>query len=189
MCTKILVIPNFYHADSTTTSSSYTGTLKEVVEDAMAELNSEGGGTIAFRAGVFDLGSDYFLIRNKTNIVFEGQGIDVTVVQNSSNASADTEPFNGSKSNNITIRNLTVSAGGSARSTSDAIDGDEANNWLVENVKVIEARGCGIIFDGKAAGQTADGNTIRNCVIEGLQQHGISITGFKQQCYRKLYDY
>ena len=167
--------PNIYHADSTTTSSSYTGTLKEVVEDAMNELDLGGGGTIAFRAGVFDLGSDYFLIKNKNNIIFEGQGIDITVVQNNSSASADTEPFNGSKSDDITIRNLTVSAGGSTRSTSDAIDGDEANNWLVENVKIDESRGRGIIFDGKAVGQTADGNTIRNCIIDGISNHGIQL--------------
>ncbi len=167
--------PDLYHADSTTTSSSYTGTLKEVVEDAMSELNSGGGGTISFRAGVFDLGSDYFLIKDKNNIIFEGQGIDVTVVQNNSSASADTEPFNGSNSNNITIRNLTVLAGGSARSTSDAIDGDEANNWLVENVKIDQSRGRGIIFDGKAVGQTADGNTIRNCIVDGTSSHGIQL--------------
>ncbi len=167
--------PNLYHADSTTTSSSYTGTLKEVVEDAVDELALGGGGTISFRAGVFDLGSDFFRIRDTDNIIFEGQGIDVTVVQNSSNASQDTEPFNFGRSNNITIRDLTVSAGGSLRSTSDAIDGDAANNWLIENVKVDQSRGCGIILDGKDSGQMASGNTIRNCIVDGVPNGGIQL--------------
>ena len=167
--------PNLYHADSTTTSSSYQGTLKKVVEGAIDELDLRGGGKIAFRAGVFDLGSDFFLLKEIDNITFEGQGIDVTIVQNNSDAPQDTEPFNSTRSNNITIRNLTVSAGGSPRKTSDAIDGDAANNWLIENVKVDESRGCGIILDGKDEGQTANGNTIRNCFVDGILHHGIQL--------------
>ncbi len=166
---------SLYHADSTTTNSSYTGTLKEVVEDAVDELNSDGGGKIAFRAGMFNLGSDFFLIREVDNIIFEGKGIDVTIIKNSSNASKDTEPFNFGKSNNITIRGLTVLAGGSPRNTSDAIDGDDANNWLIEDIKIGESRGCAVIVDGKGEGQTANGNIIRNCIIDGVPNGGIQL--------------
>ena len=166
---------NLYHADSNNTNSSYTGTLKEVVEDAVDEAHSDGGGTIAFRAGMFDLGSDFFLIRDRDNITFEGQGIDVTTIKNSSNASQDTEPFNFGRSDNITIRDLTISAGGSPRNTSDAIDGDAANNWLIENIKINGSRGCGIVLDGKDTGQTSEDNTIRNCVVNGVPNGGIQL--------------
>ncbi len=173
--------PNLYHANSINATLSYTGTLKEVVESAMNEVDLDGGGTIAFRAGVFDLGSDSLKIVNRNNITFEGQGIDVTVVKNNSNIAADTEPFNATNSNNITIRGLTVSAGGVSRSTSDAIDGDAANNWLIENVKVDKSRGSGIILDGKGTGQTAENNIIRNCVIDGesISRDGIQLLAAK----------
>ncbi len=165
---------NLYHADSLNSLSSYTGTLKQVVEDAVDELEDLAvGGTIAFRAGVFDLGSDFFHIRDTNDLTFKGEGIDVTYIMNSSNASDDTEPFNFGRSDNITIRDLTVSAGGSPRSTSDTIDFDAGNNCLIENVKVDQSRGRGIVYDGKE--QTADNNIIRNCVIEGVPNNGIEI--------------
>ncbi|MFL5841191.1 MAG: right-handed parallel beta-helix repeat-containing protein, partial [Thermoleophilaceae bacterium] len=61
--------------------------------------------------------------------------------------------------------------------TSDAIDMDGGNNDLIERVKITGSRARGIIFDGKdiIAGEprTADGNTIRDCVIAGVPSHGI----------------
>src|SRR5215211_7954911 len=51
---------NTYHADSLTTISSYSGSLKFVVQSAAYELNAHGGGTITFQAGDFDLGSEWF---------------------------------------------------------------------------------------------------------------------------------
>ncbi len=174
--------PNLYHADSITTTSSYAGTLKQVVEGVINEVDLDGGGTIAFRAGVFDLGSDSLKIVNRNNITFEGQGIDITTIKNhSNNTTLDTEPFNATNSDNITIRDLTVSAGGGPRLTSDAIDGDGANNWLIENVKIDKSRGSGIILDGKGDGQKAENNTIRDCVIDGddISGNGIELLAAK----------
>jgi parallel beta-helix repeat protein len=99
------------------------------------------------------------------------------VLQNNSNQAADTEPFNTSTTHNLVIRDMTVNAGGSPRSTSDAIDMDGGNNALIENVKILQSRARGIVFDGKdiVGGQprTANGNIIRGCVISGVQTLGI----------------
>ncbi|HZA26992.1 MAG TPA: hypothetical protein VE915_05000, partial [Actinomycetota bacterium] len=97
------------------------GTLKQVMESAARELNAAGGGTMTFASGIFDLGSDKFIGTNLANIAFQGQGVDVTVLQNVSSASTDTEPFAMRDSNRITIQDMTVIAGGPFKSSSDAI--------------------------------------------------------------------
>jgi hypothetical protein len=78
-----------YHANSQSPSSSYTGTLKFVVESAVSELEQGGGGTVEFAAGTFDLGSDSLKLDPIHNITLQGQGIDVTVIQNFTTAAAD----------------------------------------------------------------------------------------------------
>ena len=150
-----------YQAVSDTTT--YTGTLKSVVQQAVPVLRAAGGGTIKFTSGDFDFGSDYFVLVDVTNIEFVGAGIDPTVIKNYSDAAADTEPFSFTRANGIKIRNMTVAAGGTARTSSDAIDFDAGNNSLVENVKITASRARGIVFDGKDAGVSAESNTVRNC--------------------------
>jgi parallel beta-helix repeat protein len=87
----------------------------------------------------------------------------------------DTEPFDFHVADRVTIRDLTVSAGGAFRSTSDAIDLDAGNNVLVERVKVTSSRARGIIFDGKGTGWTADNNIVRDCIITGVPSDGIEL--------------
>lgn len=170
---------NTYHAESQTTTSSYSGSLKFVVQNAASELNAHGGGTITFQAGDFDLGSEWFEFYDLTGITFQGQGMDVTVLRNNASASTDTEPFDFTNGDFITIRDMTVSAGGPLRSTSDALDFDAGDYNLVERVKVTSSRGRGIVFDGKdvANGQprTAIGNVVLDCVITGIPSDGIEL--------------
>lgn len=168
-----------YYAESQTTSSSYSGSLKSVVESAANELNSFSGGTITFQAGEFDLGAEWFEFYDLTDITFEGQGIDVTVLRNDADAATDTEPFDFSRSDRITIHDMTVSASGPLRSTSDALDFDAGDYNIVERVKVTSSRGRGIVFDGKDinAGvlETADNNIVRDCIITGVPSDGIEL--------------
>ena len=170
---------NIYHAESQTTSSSYSGSLKFVVENAASELNAHGGGTITFQAGDFDLGPEWFEFYDLTGITFEGQGIDVTILRNNASASTDTEPFDFTNGDFITIRDMTVSAGGPSRSTSDALDFDAGDNNLVERIKVTGSRGRGIVFDGKdvSGGQprTSAGNVVLDCIITGIPSDGIEL--------------
>jgi parallel beta-helix repeat protein len=170
---------NTYHAESQTTSSSYSGSLKFVVENAASELNAHGGGTITFLAGDFDLGPEWFEFYDLKGITFAGQGIDVTILRNNANASTDTEPFDFTNGDFITIRDMTVSAGGPSRSTSDALDFDAGDNNLVERVKVTSSRGRGIVFDGKDVhnGQprTATGNVVVDCIVTGIPSDGIEL--------------
>jgi parallel beta-helix repeat protein len=42
-------------------------------------------------------------------------------------------------------------------------------------VKIVAARGRGIVFDGKGVGWSADRNIVRNCVIDGVQSDGIEL--------------
>jgi parallel beta-helix repeat protein len=158
---------------------SYTGTLKAVVESAVVDLKSAGGGSISFGAGDFDLGSTWWKFKDLANVTFQGQGMDLTIIRNSTSAPTDTEPFDVSTANNVVIRDLTVSAGGDFRSTSDAIDLDGANDTLIERVKVTGARGRGIVFDGKdivgGVPRAAERNTIRSCEVTGVPSDGIEL--------------
>jgi parallel beta-helix repeat protein len=146
---------------------SYTGRLGSWWS-AVSELVSSGGGSIIFAAGDFDLGSEFFKFYDPTDVTFAGQGIDVTVLRNWSDAAADTEPFNCSNCDRLIIRDMTISAGGPVRSTSDAIDLDDGDDNLIERVKVTNTRARAIIFDGKGPGGHADGNVVRDCVITGV---------------------
>jgi parallel beta-helix repeat protein len=149
------------------------------MESAARDLNTVGGGTISFATGVFDFGSEYFKGENLSNISFVGQGIDITILQNSSSASADTEPFNMSSVGRLTVRDMTVIAGGPLRTSSDAMDFDAGNDVLIERVKISGARGRGIVFDGKdvvgGVPRTANRNVVRQCVITGVQSDGIEL--------------
>lgn len=166
-----------YSAVSQTTPTTFTGSLKTVVESAVSELGRGGGGTITFLTGVYDLGSDWFEFYDVTDVVFEGQGIDVTFLQNNSSAATDTEPFDFTNSKRLTVRDMTVLAGGPARSTSDALDFDRGDDVVVERVKIAGSRGRGIVFDGKdlSGTMTADRNLIRDCVIVGTPGDGIEL--------------
>ena len=168
-----------YSAVSQNTSSSYTGSLKSVVESALEELKLAGGGNILFAAGEMDLGSDHFEIDGVVDVTFAGQGMGVTTIQNFTNASADTEPFDAVRSDRLTIRDLTVSAGGSDRTTSDALDFDGGDDILIERVEVTDSRGRGIVFDGKDAvsqtGGTAERNVIRDCIVTNVPRDGIQL--------------
>jgi parallel beta-helix repeat protein len=76
----------------------------------------------------------------------------------------------------VTVRDLTVHAAGSFRSTSDALDFDDGNHTLVERVKVTASRARGIIFDGKGTNGAADNNVVRDCVItSGVPSDGIEL--------------
>src|SRR5919106_4307479 len=152
---------------------TYTGALKSVVESSVSDLKAAGGGTVTFQAGDFDLGTEYFRLEDVVDITFQGQGIDVTFIRNFTNASADTEPFNFSGATRITIRDMTVSAGGAVRTTSDTLDFDRGNDSLVERVKITSSRGKGIIFDGKNAEWNSSGNVVRDCIITGTANDAI----------------
>lgn len=170
---------NTYQAVAPLTGRTLQGSLKVVVEGAVADLDKLPSGDVFFGAGVFDLGSDRFSLHDVNHIGFAGAGMDATTIQNSSDDPKDSEPFDMHDTNHIIIRDLTVRAGGSFESTSDAIDFDGGNDVIVERVKIAQSRGRGIVFDGKDAPggrpRTADRNIIRNCVITGIPRHGIEL--------------
>ena len=166
-----------YQAESASTGQTYSGSLKYVVEAAANELSQTGGGVVTFGTGIFDFGSDHFEFYDLVGVTFAGQGIDETVLRNSTSAATDTEPFDFSNSVQITVRDMTVFAGGSPRSTSDALDFDGGDDVVVERVKVTGSRGRGIVFDGKetSGSGTANRNTIRDCLISGIPGDGIEL--------------
>jgi parallel beta-helix repeat protein len=149
--------------------------LKYVVESAVADLKNVGGGTVNFAAGDFDQGADHFQLNNCRNVTFVGAGMGLTVVRNLTTVAADCEPFSFAGVFGVTIRDMTVSAGGPSRTTSDAIDCDYGNNVLIENVRITASRGRGIIFDGKNTGWDSLNNVVRNCVISGTYSSGIEL--------------
>jgi parallel beta-helix repeat protein len=164
-----------YQADSPSSGTTFTGTLKSVVESAVADLAGSGGGVVHFGAGEFDYGSQYFEGHQIRNITFEGEGIGATVIKNNSSAAADTEPFNFSGAFGVIVRDLTVSAGGPFRSTSDALDFDQGNDVLVDHVKITASRSRGIVFDGKNSNWTSRDNRVEDCVISGSAVQGDGI--------------
>jgi parallel beta-helix repeat protein len=169
---------NTYVAESAN-GTIYSGTVKFVVESAVRDLKSAGGGVVRFQTGTFDLGASHFELVDIVGITFEGQGIDATTIINNESAAADTEVFDVVRANQLVIRDMTVRAGGPLRSSSDAIDIDAGNNSTVERVKVTGSRARGIVFDGKDASngipRTADNNVIRNCIVDGVPGDGIEL--------------
>ncbi|HEV2907182.1 MAG TPA: right-handed parallel beta-helix repeat-containing protein [Actinomycetota bacterium] len=170
---------DMYRATPQGAGTTYTGTLKQVMQSAVQDLHSAGGGTVTFTSGVFDFGSEFLVGSNLANITFQGQGMDVTVLQNNSSAAIDTEAFDMHDTNQITVRDMTVIAGGPFRSTSDALDFDGGNDVVIERVKITGSRGRGIVFDGKDFSgplpRTADRNVVRDCVITGIPSDGIEL--------------
>ena len=153
--------------------NTITGTLKFVVQNAAADLEGYGGGTVQFTAGTFDLGSNFFKFTELHDIVFDGAGMNSTIIQNDNSTAADTEPFNFTGAFNVTVSDLTVSAQGTPRTTSDALDFDKGNDVVVERVKITASRGRGIVFDGKNANWTSLSNEVHDCVIDGVPGDGI----------------
>jgi len=168
-----------YHATSQTTSTAYSGSLKSVVERALDDLRTRGGGKILFGPGDYDLGSEHFEIDGIVDVEFAGAGMGVTTIRNATDEAADTEPFDAVRSDRLVVRDMTVSAGGSDRTTSDALDFDGGDNILVERVEITDSRGRGIVFDGKDApsstGGTATYNVIRDCVVTNTPRDGIQL--------------
>jgi parallel beta-helix repeat protein len=158
----------------------YSGSVKFVVERAVADLGPVGGGTINFTAGTFNQGTERFELVEVHDIVFAGAGMDQTTLTNSTSASADTEPFDFKGAYGVTIRDMTISAGGPPRTTSDAIDFDRGNDSVVERVKITNSRGRGIVFDGKNAGWTSVRNVVRDCIITGVPGDGIELLASSQ---------
>ena len=170
---------NTYHATSKNPSKSYSGTLKLVVERTAKYLTKNRGGTISFGAGEFDLGPDWFELDYITDVTFVGRGVDVTVLQNNASAATDTEVFDCTACDRLTIQDMTVAAGGPLRSTSDALDFDGGDDILIERVKVTKSRGRGIVFDGKGEVarnvDTADRNVVRDCIVVGIPSDGVHL--------------
>jgi parallel beta-helix repeat protein len=165
-----------YTATSDTSPPTvFTGDLKPVVEAAAADLERFGGGTVVFAAGQFDLGAEHFEFDDVDAISFVGQGIDVTTISNNASAADDTEIFDFVHADHVLIQDMTLSAGGPDRSTSDAIDFDDGRNSTVLRVRVADSRGRGIVFDGKGVGWVATGNRVANCVIENVPGDGIEL--------------
>jgi hypothetical protein len=158
---------------------TYSGTLKSAVEEAALHLSREGGGVVRFPAGEFDLGRDRFEFQGLSNVDFQGAGMNATEIRNSSIAAMDTEVFDLARTSRIGIRDMTISAAGSGRSTSDAIDVDGGSDTLVERVRITASRGRGIVFDGKdafAGGPLeARNNVVRDCVISDVPGDGVQL--------------
>ena len=164
-----------YRAENAGTGAVYTGSLKSVVERAVDDLELFGGGTVQFTAGDFNLGSDWFEFYDVTDVEFVGAGMGATILRNVSSAATDTEPFDFQGAFGVQVRDMTVSAGGPLRTTSDALDFDQGNDVLVENVEVVKSRGRGIVFDGKNDNWQSAGNRIVGCVITGVPSDGIEL--------------
>jgi chitodextrinase len=153
----------------------YTGSLKHVVEASVHDLMASGGGTVRFTAGTFDLGDSHFEFYDLDHIVFEGAGMDATLIRNDQSIADDTEPFDMVGTDFVVMRDFAVWAGGPFRSTSDALDFDNGNHTTVERVKVLASRGRGIVFDGKNENWNSMGNVIRDCVVTGVPSDGIEL--------------
>ncbi len=184
-----------YYAVSNYGGTNYSNaTLTTLIESVVADLNTLGGGSVFFQAGTFDMGTGNFTCNAQHDIEFAGQGIDATFIQNSSDAAADTEPLSFTNCKRWTIRDMTVSAGGTARSSSDAIDVDQGDDFLIERVKITDSRSRGIVFDGKdlTGTGTADRNIIRNNIItsSSIDGDGIELLASSRNIItgNKIYD-
>jgi hypothetical protein len=149
---------------------SSSATLLTVM-DAIKAANKH----IHFGAGTFDFGVDHVTFNGLDNLTISGSGMDITIIQNSNDTANDTEPLSYTDCNYAIVKDLTISAGGLARSSSDALDFDHTSYGRVERVKVTLSRGRGIVYDGKDTGSAADYNVIQDCIVTGCPQSGIEL--------------
>jgi parallel beta-helix repeat protein len=149
---------------------SSSATLLTVM-DAIKAANKH----IHFGAGTFDFGVDHVTFNGLDNLTISGSGMDITIIQNSNDTANDTEPLSYTDCNYAIVKDLTISAGGLARASSDALDFDHTSYGRVERVKVTLSRGRGIVYDGKDTGSAADYNVIQDCIVTGCPQSGIEL--------------
>jgi hypothetical protein len=148
----------------------FSHSLKAVM-DAILGSNRH----IHFTPGTFSFGADHAVFVDLANLTLSGSGRDQTIIENNTDEEADTEPFSFTRCTGVVVRDLTVSAAGSTRTTSDALDFDAGSDCLVERVDIIRSRGRGIVFDGKEPGAQAVRNVIRDCRITGCPGVGIEL--------------
>src|SRR6266511_3738100 len=160
-----------YVAVSQVTGATFSGTLKWVVENAVADMRVSGGGTVQFAAGTFDLGADFFKFYDLADVTFVGAGIDATVIQNYTAAAEDTEPFNFTGADRVAVRDLTVSAGGPARTTSDALDFDRGNDVGGHGIQLNKSS---LLAD--QPNKKSSDNLISNNTIDQAGQDGINVS-------------
>ncbi|HET7055270.1 MAG TPA: right-handed parallel beta-helix repeat-containing protein [Thermomicrobiales bacterium] len=130
---------------------------------------------IHFTPGTFSFGADHAVFVDLANLTLSGSGRDRTLIENDTDEDADTEPFSFTRCTGVVVRDLTVSAAGMLRTTSDALDFDAGSDCLVERVDITRSRGRGIVFDGKEPGAQAVRNVIRDCRITGCPGAGIEL--------------
>jgi Right handed beta helix region len=149
--------------------------------EVLAAVNAlpASGGIILFSSGHFNYGTGFLKVVHRHNITYQGAGMDITFIANNTDAAADTEPFNFEDVDGSIVSDLTVSAGGAPRTTSDALDFDNSSNCRVERVKVTLSRARGIIFDGKTSNGDPTweslGNVIQDCIVTGCPGAGIEL--------------
>lgn len=161
-------------------AATYSGTgLVADVLNQIEAANPTGNFAVIFGVGTFDMGTTNWALNGPDNILIAGAGVDATTIQNNSTDAADTEPFSFTDCDKITVRDMTIAASGSNRSTSDALDFDAGDDCLVERVRVTDSRGDGIVFDGKD-GTIARRNTVRNCEVTGAFLSGIMLLASDQ---------
>lgn len=104
-----------------------------------------------------------------TGLEFSGSGMKNTIISSRTNWSgtADVEPFSFTNCQYVAIRDMTIEACGSLKTTTDAIDFDQGSNNLVERVRITRSRARAIVADGGDNGKHATNNVVRNCIIQG----------------------
>ena len=160
----------YYAKERNGNVSVFDTSLKQVMD---AILGSDRH--IHFSPGTFTFGPDHATFVDLANLTLSGSGRDRTFIENNTDDEADTEPFSFTRCTGVTVRDLAISAAGSQRTTSDALDFDAGSDCLVERVDVIRSRGRGIVFDGKEPGARAVRNVIRDCRITGCPGAGIEL--------------
>jgi len=139
-----------------------------------AALLAATGKTLYFPAGTYLIGA---VLLPKTGTTIVGDGIENTIIKASSSL-----PFHlisiVDGQDAVTIRDLRVDGNESNRS------GDSGNNIMImsnrnilERVSTIEAKNAGILFG--EAGNTAEENTIINCIISNNNGVGLSQSNCK----------
>lgn len=177
------------HADTGTTSG-----LK-------AALDTYKASNIWFKFGWGEFhfpdytGENHATFNTLNNMIFEGSGMRgafKTLITGTITEANDTEPLSFTACDSIQIRDMEVLAGGTARSTSDALDFDDANHALIERVHILASRARGIVFDGKDPSASADFNVIRDClatVAQAVQGDAFEILAGQYNLLKRVWAY
>ena len=175
---------NNYYAETRDGTTICTGSPTACIQEAIDYVAQLGGGKVFIRGGTYTVSTT---IQVKSNVVLEGEGIDITVLKASSPSFGTVIDID--SQSNVAVRRLTIDKGGTQGLSDNwhnmGLSCENSNFVLVEEVKVQNTPNYAMVFGGrKDAGDInnapyvpCNNVVVRRCRIINSYKDGIHFFG------------